>query len=181
MLFRSLKGPFLVTSPNTNVSWEAGSNKTITWSVNNTNLLSPNIDIQISSNGGTSFTTLVSNTPNDGSETVIIPSGTTLNATARIKIVSKNSTTAEFFDISDTNFTVIAPTTCLATNAIFLSTKTGLWNDLTVWNCGNRLPGVTDTVRIIAGHVVTLNVNTQIKSLNLLGRLTFQAGKVLSY
>ena len=177
----SLKGPFLVTSPNANVSWAAGSSQTITWSVNNTNLLSPNIDIQISSNGGTSFTTLVSNTPNDGSETVIIPSGTTLNATARIKIASTNSTTAEFFDISDTNFTVIAPTTCPATNATFLSTKTGLWNDLTVWNCGTRLPGVTDTVRIVVGHVVTLNVNTQIKSLNLLGRLTFQAGKILSY
>jgi hypothetical protein len=177
----SLKGPFLVTSPNSNVSWEAGSSKTITWSINNTNILSPNIDIQISSNGGTSFTTLVSNTPNDGSETVIIPSNTTLNATARIKIVSKNSTTAEFYDISDTNFTVIAPSTCPAANATFLSTKTGLWNDLTVWNCGNRLPGVTDTVRIVAGHVVTLNVNTQIKTLNVLGNLTFQAGRVLSY
>ncbi|MDZ7900092.1 MAG: M12 family metallo-peptidase [Arcicella sp.] len=177
----SLKGPFLVTSPNTNVGWEAGSSKTITWSVNNTNLLSPNIDIQISSNGGTSFTTLVSNTPNDGSETVIIPSNTPLNATARIKIVSTNSTTAEFFDISDTNFTVTAPSSCPASNATFLSTKTGLWNDLTVWNCGNRLPGATDTVRIVAGHVITLNVNAQIKALNVLGSLVFQAGRVLSY
>lgn len=177
----SLKGPFLVTSPNTNVSWEAGSSKTITWTVNNTHLLSPNIDILISSNGGTSFTTLISNTPNDGSETIIIPSGTTLNATARIKIVSTNSTTAEFFDISDTNFTIIAPSVCPATNAIFLSTKTGLWNDLTVWNCGNRLPSVTDTVRIVAGHVVTLNINTQIKILNVFGNLVFLSGKVLSY
>ena len=177
----SLKGPFLVTSPNSNVSWEAGSNKTITWSVNNTNLLSPNIDILISSNGGNSFTTLVSNTPNDGSETVIIPNNTTLNATARIKIVSTNSTTAEFYDISDTNFTVISPSVCPATNATFLSTKTGLWNDLTVWNCGNRLPGVTDTVRIIAGHVVTLNVNASVKALNIFGSLVFQAGRVLSY
>ncbi len=177
----SLKGPFLITSPNTNVSWEAGSSKTIMWSVNNTNLLSPNIDILISSNGGTSFTTLVGNTPNDGSETVTIPSGTTLNTTARIKIVSANSTTAEFYDISDTNFTVIAPTVCPATNATFLSTKTGLWNDLTVWNCGNRLPSVTDTVKIIAGNVVTLNINAQIKVLNVFGNLVFQAGKVLSY
>jgi hypothetical protein len=177
----SLKGPFAVTSPNTNVTWEAGSMKTITWSVNNTNVLSPNIDILISSNSGTTFTSLVSNTPNDGSETVIIPSNTPLNATARIKIVSKNSTTAEFYDISDTNFTVIAPSSCPASNATFLSTKTGLWNDLTVWNCGSRLPGVTDTVRIVAGHVVTLNINAQIKALNVLGNLTFQAGRVLSY
>ncbi len=177
----SLKGPFLVTSPNSNVSWEAGSSKTITWSVNNTNLLSPNIDILISSNGGTSFTNLASNTPNDGSETIIIPSGTTLNSTARIKIVSNNSTTAEFYDISDTNFTVIAPSVCPPTNATFLSTKTGLWNDLTVWNCGNRLPDVTDTVKIVAGHVVTLNVNASVKTLNVFGNLTFQVGKVLSY
>jgi Metallo-peptidase family M12B Reprolysin-like len=177
----SLKGPFLVTSPNTNVTWEAGSVKTITWSVNNTNVLSANIDILISSNSGTTFTTLVSNTPNDGSETVTIPSNTPLNATARIKIVSKNSATAEFYDISDTNFTVIAPSVCPASNATFLSTKTGLWNDLAVWNCGNRLPGITDTVRIVAGHVVTLNINAQIKALNVFGSLTFQAGRVLSY
>jgi Metallo-peptidase family M12B Reprolysin-like len=177
----SLKGPFSVTSPNTNVSWEAGSSKTITWSVNNTNLLSPNIDILISSNGGTSFTILASNTPNDGSETIIIPSNTNLNATARIKIVSTNSITAEFYDISDTNFTVIAPSVCPSTNATFLSTKTGLWNDLTVWNCGNRLPGVTDSVKIVAGHVVTLNVNASVKTLSVFGNLVFQAERVLSY
>ena len=177
----SLKGPFLIISPNTNVSWEVGSSKTITWSVNNTNLLSPNIDILISSNGGTTFTTLASNTPNDGSEIIIIPSNTALNATARIKIVSTNSTTAEFYDISDTNFTVIAPSICPVSNATFLSTKTGLWNDLTVWNCGNRLPGVTDTVKIVAGHVITLNINAQINALNVFGNLVFQAGKVLSY
>jgi Metallo-peptidase family M12 len=177
----SLKGPFLVTSPNTNVSWAAGSGQTITWSVNNTNILSPNIDIMISSDGGNNFTTLLSNTPNDGSQLVTIPTGTSQNATARIKIVSKNSSTAEFFDISDSNFTVTAPSSCPATNATFSSTRDGNWNDISLWDCGGRLPNITDSVKIVSGHVVTLNINASIKNLSVLGRLIFQAGKVLSY
>jgi hypothetical protein len=176
----SLKGPFLVTYPNTNINWVVGTPQTITWSVNGTDALSANIDIQISTNGGTSFSTLLSNTPNDGSETIVMPTNLALNTTARIRIVSTNSTTAEFFDISDANFSVIA-SPCPANNATFLSTKSGLWNDLTVWNCGNRLPNSTDTVRIVAGHVVTLNTDAQIKALNVFGNLTFQLGRVLSY
>jgi hypothetical protein len=43
------------------------------------------------------------------------------------------------------------------------------------------LPGVTDSVRIVAGHVVTLNINASVKALSVFGNLVFQAGKVLSY
>ena len=177
----SLKGPFSVTSPNTVISWGAGSSQTITWSVNNTNLLSPNIDILISTNGGASFTNLVSNTPNDGSQAVIVPS--TLTSRGRIKIVSRNSSTAEFYDISNTNFSII--TACPTSNVVFSSNKTGNWSDLTVWNCGNiastRLPNITDSVKINTGHIVTLDVNASIKILNLIGRLNVNAGRVLSY
>ncbi len=177
----SLKGPFLITYPNTAISWGAGSSQTITWSVNNTNVLSPNIDILISTNGGTNFTNLVSNTPNDGSEVIIVPS--ILTTQGRIKIVSKNSTTAEFYDIANTNFSII--TACPTSNVVFSSNKTGLWSDLTVWNCGSiastRLPNITDTVKINTGHIVTLDVNASIKILNLIGKLNVNTGKVLSY
>ena len=177
----SLKGPFLVTYPNTAISWGAGSSQTITWSVNNTNILSANIDILISTNGGSTFTNLVSNTPNDGSEAINVPS--TLTNRGRIKIVSKNSPTAEFYDISNTNFSII--TACPTSNVAFSSNKSGLWSDLTVWNCGSivssRLPNITDTVKINTGHIVTLDVNASIKILNLIGRLNVNAGRVLSY
>ncbi len=180
----SLKGPFSVTYPNTAISWGIGSLQTITWSVNNTNLLSPNIDILISTNGSNispNFTTLISNTPNDGSETIIVPS--TLTSQARIKIVSRNSSTAEFYDISNVNFSII--TACPTANVVFSSNKSGLWSDLTVWNCGSivssRLPNITDTVKINTGHIVTLDINASIKILNLIGRLNMNTGRILSY
>ncbi len=65
------------------------------------------------------------------------------------------------------------------------SNKTGVWSDLMVWNCGsiatNRLPNVTDTVKINTGHIVTLDINASIKILNLIGRLNMNAGRILSY
>ncbi len=101
-------GPFMVTSPNTNVSWAGGSTQTITWAVANTTVAPvscANVKISYSTDGGLSFTTvLVASTPNDGSEPLTIPAGTT--TTARIKIESVGNI---FFDISNTNFTVTVP------------------------------------------------------------------------
>lgn len=72
------KGPFAVTSQNaTDLSWVLGSTQTITWSVNDSNLLSgaTNVNIKLSIDGGLTFpTVLVANTPNDGYETITAPS-----------------------------------------------------------------------------------------------------------
>lgn len=71
-------GPFMITSQNTDaVAWYQGNSQTVTWSVNGTNLLpgSANVDIKLSTDGGLSFPiTLVSNTPNDGSQVIAVPS-----------------------------------------------------------------------------------------------------------
>lgn len=97
-------GPFLVTSPNTNVSWAGASNQTITWDVAGTTTNGIDcayVDIYMSSNGGTSFPILLaSKVPNDGSETVTIPA--TTGTTNRIMIRGNNNI---FFDVSNTNFT----------------------------------------------------------------------------
>ncbi len=73
------KGPFEVTSQNTvNVSWKPLSLQTITWAVNNTSNLpgSANINIKLSVDGGLTFSTMLkANTPNDGSELIIVPNG----------------------------------------------------------------------------------------------------------
>jgi Metallo-peptidase family M12B Reprolysin-like/Secretion system C-terminal sorting domain len=102
-------GPFQVTVPNTAVSYPASSVQTVTWSVNNTTaapVSCANVNILISTNGGNTFTTLLANTPNDGSEAVTMPATTT--TTARIKVESVGNI---FFDISDANFSIVAPVT----------------------------------------------------------------------
>ena len=75
------KGPFEVTSQNTvDVSWKPLSLQTITWAVNNTSNLpgSANINIKLSIDGGLTFSTMLkANTPNDGSELIIVPNGIT--------------------------------------------------------------------------------------------------------
>ena len=71
-------GPFALTSQNTSgISWPQGSTQTITWSVNNTNTLagSSNVNIKLSTDNGQTWPiTLASNVPNDGSETITVPS-----------------------------------------------------------------------------------------------------------
>ncbi len=101
-------GPFLVSSPNTNVSYQGGSIQTVTWDVNNTNAGSvncANVKISYSTDGGLTFpTVLLASTANDGTEAVTIPVG--LTTTARIKVEAVGNI---FFDISNSNFTVTAP------------------------------------------------------------------------
>lgn len=114
-------GPLSVTSPNTNVTMAAGSSQTFTWDVNNTNTLSSNVNVYISVDGGYTFPYLVlANTPNDGTETFILPNYIAPSTVARVKVVSTNSQTAEFYDISDVDFTITS--TCTTENTIICPT-----------------------------------------------------------
>ena len=125
-------GPFAVSAPNTAVSWAGGSTQTITWSVNSTNL-SPincaNVKISLSTDGGQTFpTVLAANTPNDGTEALVIPASQ--STTARIKIEAVGNI---FFDISNTNFSITAPLLCgdpagLATSSITNNGASISWN-----------------------------------------------------
>ena len=97
-------GPFLVTAPNTAVSWPGNSTQTVTWSVNGSTgspVNCANVSILISTNGGVSFTTLIASTPNDGTENITVPDSPT--SQARIKVAAVGNI---FFDISNTNFTI---------------------------------------------------------------------------
>lgn len=104
-------GPFAVTAPNTAVSWGAGTNQTVTWSVNGTNAGSVNcasVNILLSTDGGQTFpTVLAAATANDGSQVVTVP--TTPGTTNRIKVEAVGNI---FFDISNTNFTIGTAPAC---------------------------------------------------------------------
>lgn len=98
-------GPFLVTYPNSGVTWSAGSFKTIEWDVALTNkapVNCTNVSIELSTDGGQTYPiTLVASTPNDGEEEILVPGNITTRARIRIKAVDNI-----FFDISNANFTI---------------------------------------------------------------------------
>jgi subtilisin-like proprotein convertase family protein len=106
-------GPFLVLTPNTNVSWVAGSNQTVTWDVAGTTgngVDTPYVDIFLSTNGGTSFPILLaSKVPNDGSETITVPNN--VGTTNRIMVKGHKNI---FLDVSNTNFSITTPVSTMA-------------------------------------------------------------------
>ena len=97
-------GPFKVTVPNTAVTYAGASTQTVTWDVASTTAAPvncANVDILISTDGGTTWSALATSVPNDGSESVILPNIDT--TTARIMVKANGNI---FFDVSDANFTI---------------------------------------------------------------------------
>ena len=98
-------GPFVVTQPNSNVSWGGGTQQTITWDVASTNaapINCTNVKITLSTDGGATFNTvLAASTANDGSQVVTLPNVT--SSQCRIKVEAVGNI---FFDISNANFTI---------------------------------------------------------------------------
>lgn len=109
----STAGPFAVTVPNTNVSYAAGSNQTVTWNVAGTTangVNTPYVDIFLSTDGGTTFSILLaSKVPNDGSEFVTIP-----NIPGTVNRIMIKGYDNIFYDVSNANFTITAPTSTFA-------------------------------------------------------------------
>ncbi|MBL7942616.1 MAG: hypothetical protein JNM00_07610, partial [Flavobacteriales bacterium] len=103
----NIGGPFVVTAPNTAVTWVGNSTQTVTWNVANTTaapISAANVDIWLSTDGGFTYPILVlAGTPNDGTQTITVPNNPTTQA--RIKVKASNNI---FFDISNVNFTITA-------------------------------------------------------------------------
>ena len=149
----SNSGPFLVTQPNTAVSWPALSSQTITWNVAHTTA-SPvscaNVNILLSTDGGQTFpTTLIANTPNDGTQIVNLPNSPSI--TARIKIEGVNNI---FYDLSNTNFTISAsPSGVLLSAKAFLQGpfSSGLMSD--DLRLSSLIPTTEPYTGLLFGHV----------------------------
>ncbi|QQS28410.1 MAG: choice-of-anchor J domain-containing protein [Sphingobacteriales bacterium] len=103
-------GPFTVTSQNSPTTWNAnGTNTaTVTWDVANTTsapVSCANVDILFSTNAGQTFPySLATNTPNDGTQTFVIPSFPT--TVGRVKVKCANNI---FFDINNAPITISSP------------------------------------------------------------------------
>jgi hypothetical protein len=101
-------GPFVVTSQTTNITWDAGSSKTITWDVAGTdsgNVNTTKVNIFLSKDGGLTFPiTLASDVDNDGSHSFIVPvtNGADSNL-ARIIVEGKDNV---FYAMNSSNFSI---------------------------------------------------------------------------
>ncbi|MDA7502145.1 M12 family metallo-peptidase, partial [Chitinophagales bacterium] len=105
----SNSGPFLIEVPNTNVSWTGSTPETVNWDVAgtiNAPVSCANVDILLSLDGGFTYPiVLATEVANDGSHGIIVPNNAT--TTARVKVICSDNI---FFDISNQNFTITAPT-----------------------------------------------------------------------
>lgn len=103
-------GPFTVTSTNNSPTWDTGTQQTITWNVAGTdNAGTVNcqaVNIKLSTDGGLTFPiTLASNTPNDGSHTLVVPEQPTTQA--RIMVEAADNI---FLAVNTANFTINSTT-----------------------------------------------------------------------
>ncbi|NMR32706.1 T9SS type A sorting domain-containing protein [Chryseobacterium aquaticum] len=132
-------GPFSVSSQNTATTYTGGTSQTVTWNVAGTTangVNAANVDILWSTDNGNTWTTLLSGTPNDGSQAVTIPNLTT--TTGRIMVKGSNHI---FFDVNNANISVnagsgstdiVAPTAPTLSASGTTSTSTNLsWSGAT--------------------------------------------------
>ena len=151
-------GPFLVTSqatPGTRVP--PGSSQTVTWAVNGTAGLAPNVRISLSLDGGLTFPVeLAASTPNDGTHAVTLPPTAEASA-ARIKIEALGN---YFFDVNDADFAIgLTPDTTItegpAANGFVLTRRA-------TFSAASTLPGST-FVCTLDGKSLPCAASTRVK------------------
>jgi hypothetical protein len=117
-------GPFLITQPDTAVTWAGGSSQSVTWDVANTTagpVNCANVKISLSTDGGNTFPVVaLESTPNDGSQTITVPQLTTTQARVKVEAVGNI-----FFDVSSTNFTINATCNYSAAPSTLFFTASG--------------------------------------------------------
>ena len=97
--------PFTVELPNTAVVWEGLTTQTVTWKKGTTDTAPINcnfVTIKLSTDGGLTFPiTILSNTPNDGSQDIVVPDNPTTEARIMIEAVDNL-----FYNVNAIDFTI---------------------------------------------------------------------------
>ncbi|MDN3678608.1 M12 family metallo-peptidase [Flavobacterium paronense] len=186
-------GPFTVSSPNTAVSYVGGSSQTVTWAVAGTTangVNCANVDVLLSTDAGATWSTLLSATPNDGTEAVTIPN--TPGTTNRIMVKGTNHI---FFDVSNTNFTItagstdtVAPTAPTLSASGTTQTTTNLsWSGATdnvavtsydIYKDGVLLGSTASTTYTVSGLVNTTTYVFTVKAKDAAGNASITSNAV---
>lgn len=145
-------GPFAVTGPNSALTWDTGTQQTVTWDVAGTDnagtVNSQMVNIKLSTDGGLTFPiTLVSNTPNDGSHTLVVPEHPTTQA--RIMVEAADNI---FLAVNTTNFTINS------TTPTFLVDNTS--GDLSACNSGGSTAEYTLNLNFVNGFSENVTFST---------------------
>lgn len=173
-------GPFVVNSPNTNVTLTVGATETVTWDVAGTTgngVNAANVDILMSTDGGDTYpVVLATGVANDGSHDITVPNS--IGSQNRIMVKGSNHI---FFDISNTNFTIggAVPCTAVVPTGVVASgiTSSGAiisWNAIagasytveykkasdTIWTSSNT----SGTSFTLSGLDATTNYEVKVKS-----------------
>tara|TARA_R110002126_G_scaffold39767_2_gene117597 strand:+ start:9282 stop:13064 length:3783 start_codon:yes stop_codon:yes gene_type:complete len=166
--------PFSVATPNSSVSWDTGSTQTITWNKGETDTAPINcalVNIKLSIDGGVTFPiTIKSNTPNDGTEAILIPDNPTTSA--RIMIEAADHI---FYNVNTTNFIINSTgPTFVISNSDGLQTACNSGNETVTYNLNfDFINGFSETVTLSAsGQPTGADVTFSASTINADGAVT---------
>ncbi|WP_462164219.1 tandem-95 repeat protein [Pseudoalteromonas xiamenensis] len=134
---------FEVTAPLKNAVWSENDTPTITWNVAGTTaspISCSNVDLVLAADGETFSTVLRSNTPNDGSETVNVPSLQSANARLMVRC-SDNI----FFAVNEGAFTISGKPNVIAPQIVGQKSIVGNEDNLTAINLSDLVVNDADS------------------------------------
>lgn len=128
-----------VTAPNGGEVWQAGTSHNITWT---SSCFTGNVELEYSTDGGSSWITIIASTANDGSHTWSVPNTPSENCLVKISDAADGTP----FDQSDAVFTISAPPEDMLT----LTSPNGgeVWNVGSVHNITWTYQGMISNVKL---------------------------------
>ncbi|NOR27820.1 MAG: T9SS type A sorting domain-containing protein [Lutibacter sp.] len=160
-------GPFVVSAPNTAITWNVNQLQTISWDVAGTNGAEVNcqtVNILLSTDGGNTYPiTLASGVANNGSIQITVPNA--IGTQNRVKVEAADNI---FYDVSNVNFSIEEEVVCNATTPTGLvSSNVSATGATLSWN---SVSGATYVVQYRQTGISTwTTVNTGATSINLSG------------
>jgi len=148
---------FSITSQASDVTWDVGSTQTINWTKSTTDVAPINcefVNIRLSKDGGLTFPiVLLENTPNDGSQDLVIPNEVATNARIMVEAVGNI-----FYSVNQANIIVNS------TEPTFIFTNTS--GDLSACNISEENVSYTLNLEFINNYSETVSFSNAGNPLN---------------